>query len=145
MHMTGGDWFITFNHAMKNKVKFADDTTLVAEGIGEVSIERRDGRHSLIKNVLYIPEINCILLSLFQLLENGYKIHMENKVLHLMVENRVFILKALMTLNRTFKVELKVMVHGCLSIAVSREEWIWNYRLGNINFQDPMPCKIMKW
>lgn len=66
---------------MKNKVKFVDDTTQAAEEIIGVLIEIKGGRHSLIKNVLYIPEINSNLLSIGQLLKKGYKIHMENKAL----------------------------------------------------------------
>lgn len=48
-------WFVTINHAMKSKVKFTDDNTLVAEGIIDVSIKRRDGGFFLLKDVLYIP------------------------------------------------------------------------------------------
>lgn len=28
------------------------------------------------------------------------------------------------------------MEHRCLATAASREEWIWNYRLGHLNFRD---------
>ncbi|XP_058775810.1 uncharacterized protein LOC131650087 [Vicia villosa] len=62
-------WFVTLNCAIKNKVKFAIDTTLAAEGISDVSIGRRDGRHSLIKDVLHIPIIKCDFPSIDQLLE----------------------------------------------------------------------------
>lgn len=48
------DWFVKINRAMKNKVKFADDTTLIADGISDVLIMRIDGEHSLIKYVLFI-------------------------------------------------------------------------------------------
>ncbi|XP_050920548.1 uncharacterized protein LOC127138200 [Lathyrus oleraceus] len=38
-HMTGRkDWFVKINRAMKNKVKFASDTTLAADGIRDVLI-----------------------------------------------------------------------------------------------------------
>lgn len=84
---------------MKNEVKFADDTTLVEEVMYDVSIERRDNEHSLIKDVLYIPRIKCNLINIGQLLEKDYKIHMENKMLRFMDANRVLILKALMAAN----------------------------------------------
>ena len=42
-HMTGRkDWFVKINRAMKNKVKFVDDTTLAADGINDVLIMRMD-------------------------------------------------------------------------------------------------------
>ncbi|XP_050890902.1 LEAF RUST 10 DISEASE-RESISTANCE LOCUS RECEPTOR-LIKE PROTEIN KINASE-like 2.1 [Lathyrus oleraceus] len=83
--MTGRKvWFVKINPAMKNKVKFADDTTLKADGINDVLIIRMDDRYSLIKDVLYILGIKYKFLSIGQLLENGYKIHMENKGLRVM-------------------------------------------------------------
>lgn len=71
-HMTGRkDWFVKINRSMKNKVKFADDTTLMADGISDVLIMRRDEGHSLIKDALYILGIKCNILSIGQLLEKG--------------------------------------------------------------------------
>lgn len=103
--MTGRkDWFVTINCAMKNKVKFADDTTLAVKGISDVSIKRGDGGHYLIKDVLNIIGIKCNLLCIFQFLGKDYKIHMENKMLRVMDANRVLILKAPKAPNRTFKV-----------------------------------------
>ncbi|XP_004496842.1 uncharacterized protein [Cicer arietinum] len=55
-HMTRRkDWFVKINQATQSRVKFADDTTLAVDGVGDVLIMRRDGGHSLIKDVLYIP------------------------------------------------------------------------------------------
>lgn len=47
---------------------------------------------------------------------------MENKVLRVLDQNGVLILKAHMAANRNFKIELKVMEHRCLATAASREE-----------------------
>ncbi|XP_050908772.1 uncharacterized protein LOC127122490 [Lathyrus oleraceus] len=124
-HMTGRrDWCVQINQATKSKVKFADDTTLSAEGVGDVLIGKRNDGHSRIKDVLYIPGIKCNLLSIDQLLERGYKIRLEDKILCVLDSNGVLILKAPMTANRTFKVELKVMEHHCLATAESRDEWL---------------------
>src|SRR3954467_15378804 len=98
-------WFVTINHAMKNKVKFTDDTYLAVGAIGDILTKRRDGKHSLIKYLLYITGVKCNLLSNGQLLDKGYKIHMENMVLRVMDTNRVLVLKAPMDSNKTFKVE----------------------------------------
>ncbi|XP_050890993.1 uncharacterized protein LOC127096471 [Lathyrus oleraceus] len=128
---------VCYNHCdMKNKVKFTDDTALKDDGINDIFITRRDGEHSLIKDVLYIPGIKCNLLNIGQLLVNDYKIHMENKALSIMYVNMVFILKAPIAANRTFKVELKVMENRCLATTTSQKEWIWHYKLGHLNFRD---------
>ncbi|XP_050888750.1 uncharacterized protein LOC127093899 [Lathyrus oleraceus] len=111
-HMTGRkDWFVQINQAAKSKVKFADDTTLSAEGVEDVLIGKRNGGHSRIKDVLYIPGIKCNRLSIGQLLERGYKIRLEEKFLRVLDSNGMLILKAPMAANRTFKIELKVMEH----------------------------------
>ncbi|XP_050893480.1 uncharacterized protein LOC127100379 [Lathyrus oleraceus] len=136
-HMTGRkDWFVQINQATKSKVKFADDTTLSAEGVGDVLIGKKNGGHSRIKDFLYIPGIKCNLLSIGQLLERGYKIRLEDKILRVLDSNGLLILKAPMAVNRTFKVELKVMEHRCLATAASIDEWLWHYRLGHLNFRD---------
>lgn len=37
MYITGRKYyFVIINHAMKNKVKFVDDTTISAKGIGDI-------------------------------------------------------------------------------------------------------------
>lgn len=105
---------------MKNKVKFADDTTLAVDCIGDVLIMKKDGGNSLIKYVLYISGIKCNLLSIGLFLEKVYKIQMGNKVLQALNANKVLILKAPMVANTTFKVELQFMKHRCLARAVSR-------------------------
>ncbi|XP_050918413.1 uncharacterized protein LOC127135821 [Lathyrus oleraceus] len=124
-HMTGRkDWFVKINQAAKSKVKFADDTILSAEGVGDVLIGKRNDGHSRIKDVLYIPGIECNLLSIDQLLERGYKIRLEDKILCVLDSNGVLILKVPMAANRTFKVELKVIEHRCLATTASRDEWL---------------------
>ena len=63
---------------MKNMVKFANDNTLAAEDIGDVLIMRKDGKRSVISNVLYIPGMKNNLLSVRQLVEKNCKVLIEN-------------------------------------------------------------------
>jgi hypothetical protein len=119
-HMTGRtDWFVKINSTSKNKVKFADDSTLSAEGNGDVLIKKKDGEQSLISEVLYIPGMKRNLLSNGQLLEKEYKVSLENKMMRVHDSKGKLILKALMSKNSTFKIELNVMEHRCLATAVS--------------------------
>ncbi|GAU30941.1 hypothetical protein TSUD_143890 [Trifolium subterraneum] len=62
------------NQSMKSKVKFGNDSTLAAEGVGDVLIMRKYGKQSLISNVLYIPGMKSNLLSIGQLIEKNYKL-----------------------------------------------------------------------
>ena len=136
-HMSGRkDWFVNIKPSTKNMVKFANDNTLAAEGIGDVMIIRKDGKKSVISNVLYIPGMKSNSLSIGQLVEKNYKVSIEDKLMRVVDANGRLILKAPMSQNRTFKIELNVMEHKCLSTAASRDEWIWHYRLGHLNFRD---------
>lgn len=46
------------------------------------------------------------------------------------------ILKAPMSQNRTFKINLDVMEHKCLATSTSKDEWLWHYKLGHLIFKD---------
>lgn len=136
-HLTGRkDWFFSINKSMKSKVRFANDSALAAEGIGDVLIKRKYGKHSLISNVLYIPGMKSNLLSIGQLSEKNYKIVIEDKLMRVTNSNGRIILKASMSQNRTFKIELNVLEHRCLATATSTDEWLWHYRLGHLNFKE---------
>ncbi|GAU15418.1 hypothetical protein TSUD_44550 [Trifolium subterraneum] len=55
-HMTGRrDWFSSFDQSHRNKVKFANDSTLNAGGVGVVCIRSKNGDQAFINDVLYIP------------------------------------------------------------------------------------------
>ncbi|MCI35885.1 retrovirus-related Pol polyprotein from transposon TNT 1-94, partial [Trifolium medium] len=55
-HMTRRKyWFTSLNQSQKSKVKFANDTTLAAEGVGAVCIKSKNGAQAIINDVLYIP------------------------------------------------------------------------------------------
>ena len=58
------DWFVNIKPLMKNMVKFANDNTLAAEGVGDVLIMRKDGKRSVVSNVLYMLGMKSNLLSI---------------------------------------------------------------------------------
>nr|KYP59134.1 Retrovirus-related Pol polyprotein from transposon TNT 1-94 [Cajanus cajan] len=135
-HMTGHkEWFVSLDETTKSKLKFADHSSTDAEGIGKISIQRKDGKHSYISNVLYIPKMKSNLLSLGQLLEKGYTMTLKDKVLKVFYVNDKLILKAPLSSNRTFKVGIKVDGHQCLVSRVAHKSWTWHQRYGHLNFK----------
>jgi hypothetical protein len=60
---------------MKNMVKFTNDNTLTAKGVGDALIMRKDDKRSVISNVLYIPGMKSNLPSIGQLVENNYSVN----------------------------------------------------------------------
>ena len=91
---------------MKNIVKFVDNSSIVAEGIGKVMITRNDGKVAYISDVLYVPSMKNNLLSLGQLLEKGFTMNMQQKVIEIFDSQHRLEIKAPLSKNRTFKVNL---------------------------------------
>ncbi|XP_019450621.1 PREDICTED: uncharacterized protein LOC109352893 [Lupinus angustifolius] len=67
-HMTNHkEWLKDFDSTKKSRVKFADDSSLSAEGAGSVVIMRKNGSKAIVSNVLYVPKMKYNLLSIGQL------------------------------------------------------------------------------
>lgn len=93
-HMTRRKyWFVNISTSMKNKVKFTNDNTLAAEGIVDVLIMRKDGKSSVISNVLYIPCMKRNLLSIWKLIKKNYKVLIEYKIMKFLDSSDKSILK----------------------------------------------------
>ncbi|KAE9602050.1 hypothetical protein Lalb_Chr13g0304251 [Lupinus albus] len=96
--MTGHkDWFSSLDESIKTKVKFTYDSFINAERIGKSQIQKKNGTTSTISNVLYVPRMKNNLISLGQLLERGYRINMEDKML------KIFNIKKIDLEGSTFK------------------------------------------
>ncbi|XP_004488403.1 uncharacterized protein [Cicer arietinum] len=118
-HMTGHkDWFVSIDEKVKREIKFADNSSVTAEGVGKVLIQRRDGKQSFICDVLYVQNMKNNLLSLGQLLEKGYSMKMEHGEMILFDSSRRLILKAPLSKNRTFKIDIHINVNKCLTTEV---------------------------
>ncbi|XP_028189031.1 uncharacterized protein LOC114375447 [Glycine soja] len=108
-HMIGHrEWFVNIDDKVKSKIKFADNSSVIAEGIRKVMIQRKDGQHSFINDVLYVPNMKNNLLSLGQLLEKGYSMQMKYSQMKMFDSNRRLILKSPLSRNRTFKIGIQI-------------------------------------
>lgn len=135
--MTGRkDWFTSLDEIIKSKVKFADARVLTVEGIGKITVKKKNGGQVLITDVLFVPGMKSNLLSLGQLLEKGYTSRLENKMLRVYDKQNHLILKSPLTKNQTFKIEIDVADQECFAVAVKKEEWLWHYLFGHLNFRD---------
>jgi len=109
-HMTGHrDWLIDFDPNIKNKVRFADNSTIAAEGIGRVIIKRKDGKTAFVNDVLYVPIRKNNLLNLGQLLEKGFSMEMKQSHIKIFDSKQRLVLKVPLSKNRTFKTNLSAL------------------------------------
>ncbi|GAU37412.1 hypothetical protein TSUD_361170 [Trifolium subterraneum] len=73
-HMTGNKSILTdFNKCLNTRIKLANGNFIAAEGMGNVVIQRSNGKKAVIEKVLYVPGMKCNLMSVGQLLEKGFK------------------------------------------------------------------------
>ncbi|XP_014522216.1 uncharacterized protein LOC106778746 [Vigna radiata var. radiata] len=136
-HMTGRrDWLLDLDPKVKSRVRFADNSVIMAGGAGKILIKQKDGRSAYMNNVLYVPNMKSNLLSLGQLLEKDYMMKMHQKHMEVFDEMQRLVLKAPLAKNRTFKVRLDVVAVQCLTaIDLKEEAWLWHYRFSHLNFR----------
>lgn len=70
------EWIVNLDPRNKSNVRFTYDCTVMAEGVGRVMINCKNGGVAYMDYVLYVPTMKSNLLSLGQLLEKGYTMHM---------------------------------------------------------------------
>ena len=92
-----------FDESKKSKVKLADNSSLQAEGTGNIVFQMSNGGKDMIKDALYVPGIKCNLLSVGQLVERSFSIFMKDGVLRLFDTKNNLVLKSPLSKNRTFK------------------------------------------
>jgi hypothetical protein len=81
-HMNGNKvWLREVDPGKTKKVKIADHRTLTAEGMGKIAIEGKNGKRAIIEEVLYVPGMQCNLLSVGQFIQKGYSVIMKDDTL----------------------------------------------------------------
>ncbi|KAK2381647.1 hypothetical protein QL285_069238 [Trifolium repens] len=136
-HMTGNRSILTdFDNCLNTKIKLANSKSIDAKGIGYIVIQRKNGRKSVIEKVLYVPGMQCNLMSVGQLLDKGFKVVLEDGTLQLFDPKKNLILKSAQSKNRTFKTQLKAIEYECLAATTeSKDSELWHKRYGHLNFK----------
>ncbi|XP_004500259.1 uncharacterized protein [Cicer arietinum] len=126
-HMTGHKgWFVSIDEKVKRKIRFADNSTMTAKGVNNVLIQRRDDKQSFICDALYVPNMKNNMLSLRLLLEKGYSMKIEHGEMRMFNNSRRLILKAPLSKNRTFKIDIQISENKCLVAEIRNEDWSWH-------------------
>lgn len=102
-HMTGRKvWLVDFDESKNNKVKLDDNSSLQVEGTINIVIQTSNGEKALIKDILYVHGVKWNLLSVGQLVENGFSMVMKDRALKLFDIQNNLVLKSPSLKNRTF-------------------------------------------
>ncbi|GAU34373.1 hypothetical protein TSUD_217130 [Trifolium subterraneum] len=136
-HMTGHkDWFIKFDSSRKSKVRLADSRSIQVEVIGNMIIKRRDGNSAEIEDILYVPGMDCNLLSVGQLIEKGFSVSIKNEKFELYDPASLLVLRTPLTTNRTFNSMINSTEVACMkTVTENQQSWLWHLRFGHLNFR----------
>ena len=83
--------------------------------------------------VCNVPKMSSNILSLGQLLEKGYTVHMKNFSLVLRDNNKL-ITHVKMLKNKMFTLNIKNDMSRCLEACVDDPSWLWHLRFGHFSF-----------
>ncbi|XP_050896826.1 uncharacterized protein LOC127103620 [Lathyrus oleraceus] len=114
-HMCGDrSMFVETNEATTGNVSFGDDSKIPVKGKVKILIRLKNGSHRFISNVYYVSNMKNNILSLGELLEKGYDIHLKEHSLFLRDCRHNLIVKVLMSKNRMFLLNIQNDVAKCL-------------------------------
>ncbi|KAJ4709756.1 Retrovirus-related Pol polyprotein from transposon TNT 1-94 [Melia azedarach] len=135
-HMCGKrSMFVKLDESTNGNVSFGDDSKIAVKGRGNILIQLKDGRHQFIGNVYYVPNMKSNILSLGQLLEKGYDIHMKDYSIFIRDDKGNIITKVKMSKNRMFSLNIQNDVAKCLKACYKDASWLWHLRFGHLNFR----------
>ncbi|KAL0360218.1 UNVERIFIED_CONTAM: Copia protein [Sesamum radiatum] len=134
-HMSGDkSAFSNLDEAYHDKVKLGDESRISIMGKGEVTILNKDNTNETIFNVFFVPDLKTNLLSVGQLLENGYELSFKGGACEIRDSKSVLIAEATRTENRMFPLYLNITSHKCFSVRMNDDVWLWHFRYGHLNF-----------
>lgn len=108
-HMTSNESiFCNLDTSVKTKVKTGNGELVETKGKGTVAIETKKGTR-LIKDILLVPSLDQNLLSVGQMMENGYSLHFEKNVCQIYdLKNNQEIAEVKMGRNTNFHVHWQI-------------------------------------
>lgn len=136
-HMCGRKkLFVELDELVSENIHFGDESKvpIKGKGKGKIPIYLKNWKQDYISNVYYVPNIKINFLSLRQLLEKGYDIHMRNHNLLLRDKIENLVAKVLMSNNRLFPLNIENGVPKCLKTCFKDQSWRCHLRFGYLNF-----------
>jgi hypothetical protein len=99
---------------IKGNISLGDSTKLNMQSKDTIKFLQKDGKTIFITNVYYVPNMKSNILSIRQLLERKYIIHMDDRFLTLCDVKGQLVAKVTMSNNKNFLIHLNIFIRTCL-------------------------------
>ncbi|KAJ8644821.1 hypothetical protein MRB53_006569 [Persea americana] len=140
-HMTGCKSLFSFlDESDKQKVRLGNGCMLYVEGRGTVKLEISPGIFKFLHNVQYVPALGFNLISVGQLMQNGYLVLFDNGECCIREKKTGRkMISIMMTKNHMFPLDLSTVGHFVLTARAEEDSTLWHlstqskaYRLYNL-------------
>jgi hypothetical protein len=95
------EWLTSFDSSRTSNIKLANSSKLAAEGTGNIVIRGNSGVKVIIEDVLYVPAMDCNLLSIGQLAKKRFSVIIEGDSMKLFDSKKQLVLKSTLSKNIT--------------------------------------------
>lgn len=133
-HMSGyKHLFEELDESYKKPVRLGNDKEIQVEGIGKVAVQTANHTRFL-HNVYYIPQLSQNLLSIGQMMDNGYVIKFEGntcKIEESSTKREISIIRK--TQNNLFPLEITEVDDSALAVTELNQSRLWHLRYGHLN------------
>ncbi|WVZ61915.1 hypothetical protein U9M48_011722 [Paspalum notatum var. saurae] len=125
--------FADLDTAVCGSVRFGDDSVAEIEGRGTVLFSCKNGEHRSFTGVYYIPRLTANIVSLGQLEEADYDIHLQRGGMEIREPGGRLLATIPRAGNRLYVLDVNVARPVCLAARGEESAWRWHARLGHIN------------
>ena len=125
--------FAELNPAVCGTVRFGDDSVVRIEGCGTVVFTCKNGEHRSFSGVYYIPRLTTNIVSVGQLDEVDYDIHVKSGVMRVREPDGRLLARVPRGANRLYVLDIDIARPACLATRGEENAWRWHARLGHIN------------
>jgi transposase InsO family protein len=133
-HMTGSrSAFANLHMAVFGSVRFGDDSVVEIEGRGTMLFKCKNGEHRSFTGVYYIPRLTANIVSLGQLEEAYYDVHLRCGGMDIREPKGRLLARIPRAGNQLYVLNIGVAWPVCLASRDEESAWRRHVRLGHIN------------
>ncbi|KMT07734.1 hypothetical protein BVRB_6g146570 [Beta vulgaris subsp. vulgaris] len=118
----------------KSEVRLGDDKKVQVEGKGTIAISTSNGKKKLLQDVFFVPNLAHNLLSVGQLVKNGYVVVFDDG--HCVIKDKKSgqnIASVSMTRNKMFPLDMSSVDNRALVCKGCTESDLWHLRYGHLH------------